>query len=349
MAVNHANIDLSFIENEISDWREGREIFDLLITIFEFNLHPEAMAVHLAYTIYFYFQRAPADRLDEMMSNTWVVVLTFAQCIPPQHPWQYSLAKAVSKLHGVPGPVSDNAVDPEKVLWEDLPHFENCLREIWNEAPTYDGTESPQLLTRFRNLNSFLSRVLENEFYQCIDIPYTQMQNAMNQHVSREWSAAFQSRLWDVTEWVLHCGKVLLDGIIIGERVDTNEPAGRARWVLTLAEWMLFKAFVMMACVAVNHVELVDNSLRARLRSTQQMMEACEARRRDALRALPMPLAWWPRGDLGHQSDMAADGEKRPRTSELYSEPRDFKAWGRYIHHHITYGCEGSSGAQFQL
>ena len=104
------DVDLQCFEAGLHDYE--RPSFDVLKATLQYPAPPDAKAAKLADDIRFICRSHDDGRVvGPDLMDVWFTVIDVASCVPPDHPWQISLARAVDTLRGL----GDTVVEGYKV------------------------------------------------------------------------------------------------------------------------------------------------------------------------------------------------------------------------------------------
>ena len=99
--------DLQCLEAGLSD--HERPLFNILKATLSYPATPEAQGAKLAEDIRFVCAaRDDGCDVGAILMQLWHQVIDIASCVPPNHPWQISLALAVVTLQGREDSVVEN-------------------------------------------------------------------------------------------------------------------------------------------------------------------------------------------------------------------------------------------------
>ncbi|KAK1980877.1 hypothetical protein LZ30DRAFT_782422 [Colletotrichum cereale] len=235
-----------------------REIFDVLQHHLQSanNTHQDSSALTTAIQ-----QLAAAQPSRDVASgflwDLWMVVVDLAYLIPPDHPWQDTLTGAIQTLRRTGGPIgaakkvglqtTDTPPSPtspqvdDALLWEDLPHLAEYLLDKWIDPTELDGW-TPQDVTAWRNLNSFVVRFTAEDFAPWLNFPAWQLQGALDEPL--DGGPVLESRLWVATEWGARCGGLVFRDVLapgpkgdaVGEETAERGRGRLRRWKERLSE-----------------------------------------------------------------------------------------------------------------
>ncbi|KAI1074278.1 hypothetical protein F5B20DRAFT_574191 [Whalleya microplaca] len=146
-------------------------------------------------------KQSPAEA-EGLTATTWQVLIHIASRIPCRHYGQDILVKIIGILNAAEGP------------WKELPGIMICLRDIWNESPTYEpDPEGDRTFTldEWLNLNSFVARLFGTSTKGFGNFAIWELRNGLEEDDEETRSAAIRdNRVRVACEWVLQGGRRLL-------------------------------------------------------------------------------------------------------------------------------------------
>ncbi|KAI9897352.1 hypothetical protein N3K66_007208 [Trichothecium roseum] len=183
--------------------------------------------------------RGPDYHAGGVFLTIWSLMLHIVSCIPANHEWQEALASAVDTVRRREGYTGQG---PEELLWSDLPVLSMRLREHWenstyhmdiflaqdhstnkNQEPFEGDESSPRTLSNWKNFNSFVSRLVASGFHEPIYLCIWELTSALENPAAD--AGLMDCRVWVAAEWLIRCGRVLLDQINVTNRdpdIDAN-------------------------------------------------------------------------------------------------------------------------------
>ncbi|KAI0006249.1 hypothetical protein F4779DRAFT_597146 [Xylariaceae sp. FL0662B] len=183
-----------------------RVIFNLLKATLQYpTANPRLTAAKLADDINFICQAE--DRpggIPNVILWVWSEVIDLATCIPPDHPWQDALVQAVENLRQREG-----AVPGGPLLWEHLPDLALRMRESWDDPAATNIEVEKREYDQWKYLNSFAARLTTPSFFPWFAFPIWQLRTALEEPPVK--GAIQECRVWVACEWIIRCGKVILD------------------------------------------------------------------------------------------------------------------------------------------
>ena len=130
----------------------------------------------------------------------------------------------------------------QDLLWSDLPVLSMRLREHWenstyhmdifpaqdhgtnkNKEPFEGDENSPRTLSNWKNFNSFVSRLVASGFHEPVYLCIWELTSALENPAAD--AELMDCRVWVAAEWLIRCGRVLLDQINVTNRdrdIDAN-------------------------------------------------------------------------------------------------------------------------------
>lgn len=134
-----------------------RPMYNLLRATLQYPADTELVAAKLAEDIKFICQAE--DQKDGVKGSIffiWTIVIDIARCVPPDHPWQDCLVRAIDNLRQREGAVPGMG---ELGLWKELPDLAMRVREEWEDDPTI--VEEGQIGAEFAKRKNFIRSPLD--------------------------------------------------------------------------------------------------------------------------------------------------------------------------------------------
>ncbi|RSL44806.1 hypothetical protein CEP54_014535 [Fusarium duplospermum] len=135
------------------------------------------------------------------------VVVEIAYFLPPDHPWQDTFVQAMQNVQQTEEDV-EQLDKHEELDWKHLPQLSIYLRDFWFD-PTELDDWTPEAVSEWRNLNSFVARFKTETFTRWFNLPVWQLRGGLEEKLDK--GPILNSRLWIATEWILHYGEIIFE------------------------------------------------------------------------------------------------------------------------------------------
>ena len=99
-------------------------------------------------------------------------------------------------------------------LWPGLRYGADNTRKDPTELEVY----SPEDVDAWKRLNSFMSRLLQDEFPRWMVLPYWEISKALE--TPPQEGVVFECHLWVATQWLTQCGQLLRRNMGLAEGLD---------------------------------------------------------------------------------------------------------------------------------
>ncbi|KAI0831594.1 hypothetical protein F5Y06DRAFT_281381 [Hypoxylon sp. FL0890] len=197
-----------------------RSMLKVLKATFEYPANPQVKGARLANDICFFCESAEGETGGgPLLYKTWFLVLDIASYIPPEHPWQTSLIRAIDDLRRRDGPISAHEAD-KSIFWKDLPSLSLCVREKWDGI----GDETSDDFARWKNLTSFVAQLTSDDYAPWLSLPIWQLRDALEEPPVE--GPEMECRMWAACEWVLRCAQLIY--VEMNEKEALSEELARA-------------------------------------------------------------------------------------------------------------------------
>ncbi|KAG7289938.1 hypothetical protein NEMBOFW57_006315 [Staphylotrichum longicolle] len=177
---------------------------------------PATVAAKLADDLrqFFISSESRADA-DGLLWDLWMVFLSAVWLVPVDHPWHAALVAVIETLHSTGGPVVE--FEGSTLDWAKLPNLNEYLFDKWND-PTELEDYSSEDVDAWKRLNSFMSRLLKDEFPRWMVLPYWEISKALE--TTPQERVVFECYLWVATQWLTKCAHLLRRNMALTEGLD---------------------------------------------------------------------------------------------------------------------------------
>ncbi|KAI1116736.1 hypothetical protein F5Y14DRAFT_406422 [Nemania sp. NC0429] len=185
-----------------------RPMYNLLRATLQYPADTESLAAKLAEDIVFICQaEAQKEGVKGFLFFIWTIIIDIARCVPPDHPWQDCLVRAIHHLRQREGIVPGMG---ELGRWRDLPDLVMRVREEWEDDPIIAGDEEMEAgLTKRKNFISFVARLTTSSFAPWLNLPLYDIRDALEEPL-REGPRG-ELLVWVACEWLERCTQVIFE------------------------------------------------------------------------------------------------------------------------------------------
>ncbi|KAI1758785.1 hypothetical protein GGR53DRAFT_515895 [Hypoxylon sp. FL1150] len=269
--------DLQYVEN-LDLTNSERPMFNVLKATLQYPANPQAKAIKFAHDINFFYESSDED--IEILWDAWYLVLDIAASIPSGHQWQDSLLQSLDILQKRDKPTFKHDGSP---IWKDLPYFGEAVREKWFD-PAGSGEDSEELrklLSRWKNLNSFIARLARNGILPGIMYPIWQLRKALEEPPIR--GPALECQIWVASEWILNYADSIFEEMNCKDEVDEDTARilrggslYKGKSPLSLERWSFWKN--RFSELSANATSLgLDSAITTRISEALKSMDDIEA------------------------------------------------------------------------
>ncbi|KAJ5219674.1 hypothetical protein N7468_008878 [Penicillium chermesinum] len=178
----------------------------------------------------------PAETSDEEDEpNIWLIWGAFLRAsfmIPHDHPAQDKLIQILLELQDLPSRRVEYGEFGEVEFWTELPVFRFYMIEVWSSVGPFNKymgrerteEETTEASREWRNFISFSARLWEAEVINCFNHSVYALRDTLEADED-DYGLELKWRVAAASEWIVHCGDMILEIIRDNDFVHARTPA----------------------------------------------------------------------------------------------------------------------------